>query len=95
MEAMSPVLNMIIEELKKTIDFYCSKHHGETIKFITLSGGAAAIPEIVGQISAKLGLEVNMADPFANILMDSSQKSAIGTTGPFYSVALGLSMREI
>lgn len=95
MEAMSPVLNMIIEELKKTIDFYSSKHHGETIKFITLSGGAAAIPEIVGQISAKLGLEVNMADPFANILMDASQKSAIGTTGPFYSVALGLSMREI
>ena len=95
LEMMGPVLNMIIEEIKKTMDFYSTKHHGEVVKFITLSGGAAAIPEIVGQISTKLGIEVNMADPFARVILDESQKKAIGITGPFYSVALGLSMREI
>ncbi len=94
-EVMSPVLNMIIEEIKKTIDFYSTKHRGETVKFITLSGGAAALPDIVGLISAKLGIEVNMANPFTNVLLDESQKKSIGITGPFYSVALGLSMREI
>ena len=94
-EVMAPVLKLIIGEIKKTIEFYTSKHSGETVKFISLSGGAAALPEIVGEISSALGLEVSLSDPFTNVILDESQREAIGTTGPFYAVALGLSMRDI
>lgn len=65
------------------------------VKYISLSGGAAALPEIVGEISTALGIEVSIADPFANVILDDAQISAIGTTGPFYAVAVGLSMRDI
>ncbi len=94
-EVMAPVLKLIISEIKKTMDFYTSKHSGENIKFISLSGGAAALPEIVGEISTALGIESSIADPFVKVILDDSQKQSIGTTGPFYSVAVGLSMRDV
>lgn len=94
-ETMRPVLKLIADEIKKTITAYTSKHPGESVKFVTLSGGAAAMPDIVNQLSVQLGLEVALADPFANIILDESQRQAIGTTGPFYAVSVGLAMREV
>lgn len=92
--AMKPVLAIIATEVKKTIDFYVSKHAGETVKVVTLSGGAAALPEIVKMLSEMLGLEVTIGDPFARVEMGEEQKKVLAPAAAFYSVAVGLAMRE-
>lgn len=92
--AMKPVLAIIATEVKKTIDFFVSKHAGETVKMVTLSGGAAALPEIVKMLSEMLGLEVTIGDPFARVEMGEEQKKVLAPAAAFYSVAVGLSMRE-
>lgn len=94
-EAMQPVLKSITDEIKKTIDFYTSKHSGESVKYVVLSGGVAALPNIVNQLSVQLGLEVTVGDPFSRVEIDQSQKEAIGNTAPFYTVSVGLAMREL
>lgn len=94
-EAMRPVLNVIANEIKKTADFYVSKHPGETVKLITLSGGVALVPELVGALSGLIGVEVGVADPFSKITLDANQQKAMVGAGPFYVVSLGLAMREL
>lgn len=93
--AMEPVLVLIAQEVRKTIDFYLSKHPGETVKQLVLSGGVAALPEVVGMLSSRAGLEVVVADPFGQVELDASQKQALAGNGPFYAVAVGAGMREI
>jgi type IV pilus assembly protein PilM len=94
-EAMKPVLNVIATEIKKTGDFYTSKHSGEVISLVTVSGGISALPEMVGVLSGMLGMEVSVGNPFVKVEMDKNQAAALITGGPVYGVAIGLAMREL
>ena len=92
---MKPVMMVIASEIKKTIDFYVSKHAGEVIRMVILSGGIAALPDIVGALSELLGLEVTVGNPFLRVAVDQMQARQLADGGPFYAVSIGLSMREI
>lgn len=45
-------------------------------------------------LSEMLGLEVVIGDPFARVEMGAEQKKVLISAAAFYSVAVGLSMRE-
>ena len=93
--AMKPVLDVVANEIKKTVDFYVSKHPGEVVNAVILSGGVASVPEIVTMLSAILGVEVVVGNPFVNVNMNDKQRTLLAGAGPFYSVAVGLAMREL
>lgn len=92
---MKPVLAVVAGEIRKTIDFYITKHLSESVKMVVLSGGAAAMPDMVGLLSGQLGLEVVIGDPLAGLIMDNEQKKAFANSGPYYAVAIGLAERKI
>lgn len=92
--AMKPVLDVISVEVRKTMDFYISKHPGETVKSVVLSGGVAALPDVVSALSANLGLEVVVGNPLVRVDVDQSQAAALKGHEPFYAVALGLAERD-
>ncbi len=94
MEAMKPVLGLIATEIKKTIDFYVSKHSQETVKVVVLSGGVAAMPDIVGNLSGMLGLETVVGNPFNQVSLDKAQATSLAGSESFYGVAVGLAKRE-
>jgi type IV pilus assembly protein PilM len=94
-EAMKPVLNVIAGEIKKTADFYTSKHSGEQISLVTLSGGVSVLPDMVSVLSGMLGMEVSVGNPFIKLVMDKNQSETLAGSGPIYGVAIGLAMREI
>lgn len=94
-EAMKPVLNVIAGEIKKTVDFYTSKHTGESVKLVTISGGVSVLPEMAGVLSGMLGMEVSIGNPFGRLVMDKGQTTALASGGPIYGVAIGLAMRDI
>lgn len=93
--AMKPVLAVIAGEIKKTTEFYISKHPGETLKAVFLSGGISTLPEISAVLSGMVGTEVAIANPFFKIALDNQQAKALAGDGPFYSVAVGLAERDI
>lgn len=97
-EVARPVLAVIATEVKKTSDFYVSKHPGENIKLVVLSGGMAVVPDISGALSAMMGIEVAVGNPLSKVNVDNANKKTAKITpaeGPFYGVALGLAMREV
>ncbi len=94
-DAMLPVLSVIVTEIRKTIDFHISKHPGETVKLVVLSGGAAKVPEIVRVLAAQLGVETSIGDPLAKLEVDEQQRKAFAENAPLYAVAIGLAERRI
>lgn len=92
LEAMKPVLNLIATEIKKTMDFYRGKHPSESAKSVILSGGVAVLPDVITSLSAQVGMEVLVGNPFATVSMDDAQKKALTGNEPFYATAVGLSM---
>ena len=92
--AMKPILDVMSAEVKKTIDFYTSKHAGEVVKSVILSGGVAALPDIVSAMSANMGLEVIVGNPLVRVEVDKSQAAALKGHESFYAVAVGLAQRD-
>ncbi|KKU56101.1 hypothetical protein A3H89_05050 [Candidatus Amesbacteria bacterium RIFCSPLOWO2_02_FULL_48_11] len=94
-EVMRPVLVVVGNEVKKTADFYTSKHPGETVKLVTLSGGMAVVPELAGVLSGMVGMEVAIGNPLLKVVTDAKRPKISPIEGPFYAVAIGLAMREL
>lgn len=94
-KAMKPVLGVIGAEIRKTSDFYLSKHTGQTVKVVMLSGGSALLPELLGELSGIVGMEMVMGNAFARVQMDPKQLKAIEGNAPYYGVAAGLAMRQL
>ncbi|MGB9911063.1 MAG: type IV pilus assembly protein PilM [Microgenomates group bacterium] len=92
-EAITPVLEKITNEIEKTINFYQSQQ--KTIDQIILIGGTANLPEISSFMAKKIGLEVQVGNPFARIINSNLAAKISSEMFPLYAVAIGLAMKEI
>jgi len=93
-EAITPVVNLVVNEIKKAIQFWQEKEK-EAIKTIILSGGSANLPEVTSFLTKAIGVEVQVADPFVLLLKDEKQIANFRQSTPFFPVAVGLAMKEV
>lgn len=91
--AISPVLELIIGEIEKTIRFYQTR--GKNLEAIIITGGTANLPEIANVLAKKLNIEVQVGNPFGQIVEDSLLNKIPSSDVPLYAVAVGLAMKEI
>ena len=92
--AISPVVEMIISEIKRAIAFYQSKRPDDPIKRAVLVGGMAKMPGLVNYLGQALTLEVQVGDPFTNIVKTEKQSQSLGDNLPVYATAAGLALKE-
>jgi type IV pilus assembly protein PilM len=95
-KAMSPLIKDLTEQSQKYINYY-SSHGGSPIKKILLCGKGSNLKGLVDFISAELGLPVELANPWVNIMSDKIKtvpklpfEESLG-----YTTALGLALRDI
>lgn len=93
-QVLKGVVDVILEETKRVIQSYQIKNPQNPIKRVVLSGGGAKLPGLVIYLANNLGLEVQDADPWYFVAKDKAIKSKLVTEGAFYSVAVGLALRE-
>ena len=91
--AIKPILNTIVNEIKKAIQFYQEK--GKNIERVILSGGGAGLPEVNTFLARETGLEVQIGDPFGRIVEDGLLGKIPAQERVLYSVAVGLAMKEL
>lgn len=94
LEALKPVIDIIVGESKRVIQAFEAKYPQNPIKRVVLSGGGAKMPGIVIYLANTLGLEVQEADPWYAISKDKALISKLAQDAPSYSVAVGLALRE-
>lgn len=92
--AIKPIFDVVVNEIKKAIIFYKEKKNVE-LKNIILCGGTAKLPGVVPYLASSLGLEVQIGDPFANVICDERQMAELSEDAPLYTTAVGLAMKRV
>lgn len=94
-KAVEPILNSILSEVKKVMDFYSGKYkeHGP-IQQIILSGGTAKLPGIDLFFAEHCGIETVTANPWGVLVNDQTLPQDLRNKAPDYTIAIGLAMRE-
>ena len=89
--------DMIASEIERSVDYFRSTFGRENISQVLLSGGGALIPGIAEDLSRRLGLEVEMINPFKKITCNKSilDKETADRLGPIAAVGVGLALRNI
>lgn len=92
-QALGPIFDSVVAELKRAMAFYQEHSGGDEVKQVVLMGGTAGLPQATGLMAEKLGVEVQVGNPFQKII-ETPELVQLAETAPLYAVALGLAMRE-
>lgn len=95
LNAVKPILEMMIEEIKKSLMFYQDKYPEEPIRVINLCGGTAKLPGFTAYLAQNLGIEAQIGNPWLNVKKDPRFFSKIEEEGTIFAVAVGLAMKTI
>ena len=91
-KTLQPLLNSIVEEIKRSMKFY-QEQFGGSVERIILSGGSARLPELPSYLSTVLEMDVQIGTPWANISYPPSVTQNLSDTYASYSTAVGLAKR--
>ena len=97
-EVLQPVFKNILSEVRRAQVFFTSRHTNVTINKVTLSGGSALMPGLLLYMANNLDLEVELANPFRNLIFSKeleSKKEWYVEQGPLFSVSVGLSLKDL
>lgn len=90
---LKPVLEVIVAEIIKTIDFSKSHIPESQLSRIVICGGGAYMPGVAEFLTRRTSLEVSLADPWDPFEKEGLVAKVPGQ-GAFYAVATGLALRD-
>jgi len=94
LKSIQPIINTLITEIKRSIEFYKTEGK-EKIKKIILSGGGAHLPELTTYLTKNLNIEAKVGNPWININYPQDLTPHLNEVGPSFAVAIGLAMRRL
>jgi hypothetical protein len=95
---IKPVFDNILGEINRSKMYYTSHSPSVTISKVILSGGTALMPGLLFYIASNLDCEVELANPWKNILLSSKlqkDKDVLIEQGPVYVTSVGLALKEV
>lgn len=92
-----PVLEPIAKEISYSFDLFLHQtgNEGKKPEKIILTGGSAALPFIMEEISSKFSMRVFIGDPWARVVYQEGLRSVLDSIGSRMAVSIGLAMRNI
>jgi type IV pilus assembly protein PilM len=93
---LSSVAEQMAGEIQRSLDFYASTAADSHIAKVFLSGGTAKIPALFKTIEQRVGVPVEILNPFKNIEIDNRRfdPAYIMDMAPVAAVAVGLGLRR-
>lgn len=95
--AIKPIVDSIVEEIRKSMIFFQDKNSNQSIKSIILTGGTALLPGLVPYIANALAIEVQIGNPWSPpIVADTTSVLTVPPRDmPIFGVATGLALRSL
>ncbi len=93
-EILSPLIDLIINEIDKVLKGFYLREKKEADKII-LAGGTALLPGLSAHVKDYFKKEVEIANPFSKIFFPPILDKALTKMGPSYSIALGMALRGL
>jgi type IV pilus assembly protein PilM len=93
---ISGVAEQVAGEIQRSLDFYAGTAADAHFTKVYLSGGSAKIPALFKTIEARVGVPVEILNPFKSIEIDSRKfdPAFIMDVAPMAAVAVGLALRR-
>jgi type IV pilus assembly protein PilM len=94
MQAIKPIFDVIVNEIRRALAFYATKHPEAPVKRVVVTGGTAKLPGLVIYLAEALGLEVQIGNPWEGVSLSSSVSSKLAAEDTSYAVAVGLALKQ-
>ena len=93
---MGTVAEQVAGEIQRSLDFYAGTAADANFTKVFLSGGTAKIPALFKTIETRVGVPVEILNPFKNIEIDNRRfdPAFIMDVAPVAAVAVGLALRR-
>lgn len=97
LEILVKVNESITQEIRRSLDFYNSTANDDRITRIFVSGGSSKVYSLLEAINEKLGLPVEMINPFARLKYNEKDfdPEYLQEIGPLMAVSVGLATRRV
>lgn len=92
--ALSPVLKMVTDEIKKAVSFFQSEEKGEAPTSLVVTGGGSIMPDLVPFLTASLGIETVLGNSFSRVALDAETAKNLAPYDAIYGASVGLALRE-
>ncbi|OGC52776.1 hypothetical protein A3D91_01950 [candidate division WWE3 bacterium RIFCSPHIGHO2_02_FULL_38_14] len=95
---LKPIFDNVVMEVKRSKIFFTTHNPNVNINRVILCGGTALMPGILFYMATNLDSEVELANPWRNILISSkyeAKKDYLYEHGPIFSTSVGLAMKEV
>ncbi len=92
--ALSPIVESIMIEVRRGIEFYKNKTMSVAPNEYLLNGDGALLPGLTEYVSKSLGVSAEVANPWLNIVVENKFKNLVVKSGSSYSVAIGLALKD-
>ncbi|MCG3173711.1 MAG: Cell division protein FtsA [Myxococcota bacterium] len=96
-KVIGEVSQNVASEIQRSLDFYSTTTADNSISKIYLSGGTSKIPALYKLVEKKLGVPVEVMNPFRNIEVDAKKfdPGYLQEMAPLMAVATGLALRRV
>ena len=94
MQAIKPIFDVIVNEIRRVLAYYASKHPNIPVKRVVVTGGAAKLPGLVVYLAESLGIEVQIGNPWEGISLPSHAQNKLVEEATSYAVAVGLALKQ-
>lgn len=95
MQAIKPIFDIIVNEVKRALVYYTNKHPDSEVKRVVVTGGTAKLPGLVVYLAEALGIEVQIGNPWEGISMPSNIAKKLEEDSTSYAVAVGLALKQL
>ena len=95
--AIAPVLAELVQELRRSMDFYRGRSIDPTIHEMLLVGGSAKLPNLAPFLEAELGIPTRVANPLQNVQVSTKTYSMgqLDDMASLFPVSIGLGARDL
>jgi type IV pilus assembly protein PilM len=92
---LRPAAQSLADDIQRTLSLYGAIASEEGVRKIYLTGGGAKVVGLTSVMEERLGVPVQLAEPFRNFRLSKNlDKAALAEVAPLFAVAIGLAIRR-
>lgn len=94
-EVLNPFKESMAQQVSRSLQFFYSSSHYNSVDHVVLAGGSASIPDVDELIEEKTGVPTSIANPFSNMALSSKVRPmSLSNDAPALMIACGLALRS-
>lgn len=92
-EVLAPFQTQMVQQIRRTLQIFCTSSGYEKVDFLVLSGGSSLLPDSARLLTDELGIHTILANPLKDLVSEEDELG-VSADAPRYMIACGLALRS-